>query len=78
MTTTQALELLTVNSTIDITTLEQLDAIYIGWREDTQSAAFITWRENQPQYIDDMCESWQVVHAVIVLDNFYADTKLKH
>lgn len=63
---------------MNITTIEQLDMIYPGWRNLQDDYVFGNWLEVQPQYIRDMCNSMDVEHTVIVLDHFYADTKLKH
>ena len=52
--------------------------IYPGWRGLKEDEVFQEWLEEQPQYIRDMNVTMNVEYAVIVLDNYYADTKLKH
>lgn len=63
---------------MNITTIEQLDLFYPGWRDLQEDEVFQEWLEEQPQYIRDMSVTMNVEYAVIVLDNYYADTKLKH
>lgn len=61
---------------MEITTLEQLYAIYPTWQEDFESMEFARWADiNQP---DDLDGEIEVVKTVAILDQYYADTRLKH
>lgn len=61
---------------MNITTIDDLNLVYIGWRETIGSADFNLWLERQAEYQET--EGWDVPETIEMLDKYYADTKLKH
>lgn len=61
---------------MNITTIEQLDLIYVNWQNDLESIEFANWAMRHPEY--DLEGDVEVPETVAILDHFYADTKLKH